>query len=78
MSVLVLRLPGRVGVLDSADPAGDVLRFTLDEWAEFVASVKQHPLNVVPPASTGRLSFPDGRLNLPPLPRRLPPPYIDP
>ena len=79
--VAVLRLPGEVAVRDSRAPSGPALRFTLAEWARFTEGLKRGPACLLPPHSTGRLSFPDGPLDLPPLPprelRRLPPPYVD-
>jgi hypothetical protein len=33
-------LPGVVAVRDSKDPAGPALVFTRDEWAEFMAAIK--------------------------------------
>lgn len=33
-------IPGTVAVRDSKDPAGPVLRFTADEWARLVESMK--------------------------------------
>jgi Domain of unknown function (DUF397) len=34
-------IPGIVAVRDSTDPSGPVLRFTADEWARLVESVKR-------------------------------------
>lgn len=72
--VQVLRLPGTVVVRDGSGPAGPELRFTPAEWAAFTASLKRNPS----PAPMGRVGFADGRLDLPPLPRRRPPPFVDP
>jgi hypothetical protein len=33
-------IPGTVAVRDSKDPAGPVLRFTVNEWRRLLASVK--------------------------------------
>lgn len=77
--VQVLMPPGTVLVRDSKDHSSPVLEFTRAEWAEFVAGVKSKPQDLVP-GGTGRLSFPDGELHLPPLPRRvrrLPVGYVD-
>jgi hypothetical protein len=39
--VQVARLPdGRVGIRDSKDPGGPVLRFTPSEWAAFLCGVQ--------------------------------------
>lgn len=75
--VQVARLPGEVAVRDSKDPRGPALRFTLTEWAQFLASLRRG-------SGAGRLSLPDGRLDLPPLSareraaHRLPPAFVDP
>ncbi|MFH8518784.1 DUF397 domain-containing protein [Streptomyces gelaticus] len=35
--------PGTVGLTESADPAGAVLRTTPDAWAAFVRTLKENP-----------------------------------
>jgi hypothetical protein len=45
--VEVAQLPGRsVGVRDSRDPAGPVLRFTRDGWDTFLAGARRGKLEV--------------------------------
>jgi uncharacterized protein DUF397 len=47
--VEVAQLPGRsVGVRDSRNPAGPVLRFTRDGWDTFLAGARRGKLEVFP------------------------------
>ncbi len=46
--VQVGRLPdGRIGVRDSKDPGGPVLRFTPSEWAAFLGGVQNGEFSLV-------------------------------
>lgn len=48
--VQVTRLAdGRIGVRDSKDPGGPVLRFTPSEWAAFIGGVSDGEFADVPP-----------------------------